>query len=84
MSSVQGHAHLNWDVFMTPGIPIVAGDMPPGVKEIYFQAMASTLIQGMRDAVQVDAFTTIKQANALAEYVLCVLMNNTTKTPSIN
>jgi glyoxylase-like metal-dependent hydrolase (beta-lactamase superfamily II) len=60
---------LNWDVFMTPGIPIVTGDMPPGVKEVYFQAMASTLIYGMRDAVLVDAFMTIKQANALADWV---------------
>src|SRR5918995_5701092 len=78
MSSVQGHAHLNWDVFMTSGIPIVAGDMPPGVKEVYFQAMASTLIQGMRDDVLVDAFTTIKQANELADWVAASGKNLTT------
>jgi glyoxylase-like metal-dependent hydrolase (beta-lactamase superfamily II) len=60
---------LSWDVFMTPGIPIVTSDMPPGVKEVYFQAMASTLIYGMRDAVLVDTFMTVKQANALADWV---------------
>lgn len=69
MSSVQGPAHLKWDVFMTPGIPIVTNDIPPGVKEVYFQAMASTLIHGMRDAVLVDAFMTVKQANELADWV---------------
>jgi glyoxylase-like metal-dependent hydrolase (beta-lactamase superfamily II) len=60
---------LNWDVFMTLGIPIVTSEMPPGVKEVYFQAMASTLIYGIRDAVLVDAFMTVKQANALADWV---------------
>jgi glyoxylase-like metal-dependent hydrolase (beta-lactamase superfamily II) len=69
MNSVQGHAHLTWDVFMTPGIPMVPSDMPPGVKEVYFQAMASTLIHGMRDAVLVDAFMTVKQANELTDWV---------------
>jgi hypothetical protein len=24
---------LHWDVFVTPGIPIVARDKPPGVRE---------------------------------------------------
>ena len=69
MNSVQALAHLKWDVVMTPGIPIVTSDVPPGVKEVYFQAMASTLIHGMRDAVLVDAFMTIKQANELADWV---------------
>ena len=69
MSSVQGSAHLKWNVFMTHGIPIVTSDMPPGVKEVYFQAMASTLIYGKRDAVLVDTFMTVKQADALADWV---------------
>ena len=60
---------LGWDVFVTPGIPIVTRDLPPGVTQAYFQAMASTLIYGMRDAVLVDAFMTVKQANALADWV---------------
>src|SRR5215510_4159297 len=62
-------AVLNWDVFVTPGIPIVTRDLPPGVGEAKFQAMASTLIYGMRDAVLVDAFMTVKQANTLADWV---------------
>jgi glyoxylase-like metal-dependent hydrolase (beta-lactamase superfamily II) len=60
---------LNWEVFVTPGIPIVTPDRPPGIAETYFQAMASTLIFGTKDAVLVDAFMTAKQANALADWV---------------
>ncbi len=60
---------LGWEVFVTPGIPIVTPDRPPGVRETFFQAMASTLIYGARDAVLVDAFMTAKQANALADWV---------------
>ena len=37
---------LNWEVFMTPDIPIVTPDRPPGVQETYFQAMASTSYMG--------------------------------------
>jgi glyoxylase-like metal-dependent hydrolase (beta-lactamase superfamily II) len=60
---------LSWDVFVTPGIPVVMADRPPGVEEIVFQAMASTLIYGARDAVLVDAFMTVPQAGALADWV---------------
>ena len=69
---------LNWEVFVTPGIPIVTPDRPPGVGETYFQAMASTLIFGIRDAVLVDAFMTVKQANALADWVASKGKNLTT------
>jgi glyoxylase-like metal-dependent hydrolase (beta-lactamase superfamily II) len=69
---------LNWDVFVTPGIPIVMSDMPPGVREARFQAMASTLIYGKRDAILVDAFMTVKQANALADWVAAKGKNLTT------
>ena len=61
--------HLHWDVFVTPGIPIVTRDKPPGVRETFFQSTASTLIYGVRDAVLVDAFMTVTQANALADWV---------------
>jgi len=60
---------LDWEVFVTPGIPVVTSDMPPGVTETRFQAMASTLIFGARDAVLVDAFLSVEQANALADWV---------------
>jgi hypothetical protein len=54
---------LNWDVLVTPGIPIATSDLPPGLKQAAFQAIASTLIYGKRDAVLVDAFMTVKQAD---------------------
>jgi glyoxylase-like metal-dependent hydrolase (beta-lactamase superfamily II) len=65
----RGIPPLNWDVLVTSAIPIVTSDMPPGVKQVYFQTMSSTLIYGKRDAVLVDAFMTVKQADALADWV---------------
>jgi glyoxylase-like metal-dependent hydrolase (beta-lactamase superfamily II) len=62
-------AALKWGVFVTPAIPIVTRDKPPGVSDTFFQAIASTLIYGARDAVLVDAFLTVRQANALADWV---------------
>ena len=78
MERTSENVLLNWDVFVTPGIPIVTRDLPPGLREAYFQAMASTLIYGMRDAVLVDAFMTVKQANALADWVAAKGKNLTT------
>jgi len=49
---------LNWDVLVTPGIPIATSDLLPGMKQAMFQAIASTLIYGKR-----DAFMTVKQAD---------------------
>ena len=69
---------LRWDVFVTPGLPIVTRDKPPGVRETFFQATASTLIYGVRDAVLVDAFMTVAQANALADWVATHRKNLTT------
>jgi len=69
---------LSWDVFVTPGIPIVTRDRPPGVQETYFQATASTLIYGKNDAVLVDAFMTVRQASALADWVGSKQKNLTT------
>ena len=78
MEQTSENALLHWDVFVTPGIPIVTSDRPPGVREAHFQAMASTLIYGMRDAVLVDAFMTVKQANTLADWVAARGKNLTT------
>jgi glyoxylase-like metal-dependent hydrolase (beta-lactamase superfamily II) len=69
---------LKWDVFVTPGIPIVMADRPEGVRETFFQATASTLIYGIKDAVLVDAYMTNKQANALADWVASKRKNLTT------
>jgi glyoxylase-like metal-dependent hydrolase (beta-lactamase superfamily II) len=77
-AQVNPTSALGWDVFMTPGIPIVTPDRPPGIRETFFQAMASTLIYGTRDAVLVDAFMTTKQATALADWVASKGKNLTT------
>jgi hypothetical protein len=69
---------LKWEVFVTPGIPVLSRDRPAGVKETYFQAMASTLIYGKRDALLVDAFMTVEQATALADWVASKNKNLTT------
>ena len=47
---------LNWDVFLTPGIPTVTSDLPPDTKQLMWSPISSTLISGTRDAVLVDAF----------------------------
>ena len=60
---------LNWQVFVTPGIPIATSDLPPRVKQAMFQAIASTLIYGKRDAVLFDDFMTVKKAGALVDWV---------------
>src|ERR1700726_4105778 len=77
-AQVNPTAALGWEVFVTSGIPIVTPDRPPGVRETFFQAMASTLIYGARDAVLVDAFMTVKQADALADWVAANNKNLTT------
>jgi glyoxylase-like metal-dependent hydrolase (beta-lactamase superfamily II) len=69
---------LKWEVFVTPGIPIVTANRPAGIGETYFQAMASTLIYGKNDAVLVDAFMTVDQAAALADWVTSKHKNLTT------
>ena len=67
--SASSDSKLQYDVYVTPGIPIVTPDKPPGVTQTFFQAMASTLIHGERDAMLVDAFLTVEQATALADWV---------------
>jgi hypothetical protein len=71
-SSTQSD-HLNWDVFVTPGIPIVTNDMPSGVKEVFFQAIASSYfgignnITIFEDVLKVKDQTTLIQT-ALTEF----------------
>src|SRR6185503_12145601 len=78
MPPTDTKAFLHWEVFVTPGIPIVTRDKPPDVRQTFFQAMAATLIYGERDAVLVDAFMTVAQANALAAWVAARHRNLTT------
>src|SRR4029077_20300456 len=57
---------LNWNVFVTPGVPTVTSDLPPGTKQLMWSPISSTLIYGKRDAVRGNAFITVEQADALA------------------
>jgi glyoxylase-like metal-dependent hydrolase (beta-lactamase superfamily II) len=63
---------------VTPPIPVASRDKPPGVRDTFFQATASTLIYGARDAVLVDAFLSTKQTSALADWVAARGKNLTT------
>jgi glyoxylase-like metal-dependent hydrolase (beta-lactamase superfamily II) len=69
---------LRWEVFVTPGIPMVDSDLPLGVKQGLWSPISSTLIYGKRDAVLVDAFITVEQADALADWVEASGKNLTT------
>src|SRR5882762_8929361 len=69
---------LKWDVFVTPGMPTVTSDLPPGAKQQMWSPISSTLIYGKRDAVLVDAFITIEQADALVDWVAASGKNLTT------
>src|SRR5260370_24297685 len=69
---------LNWEVFVTPGIPSGTTDLPPGAKQRFWPPMSSTLISGKHDAVLVDAFITVAQARALADWVAASGKNLTT------
>src|SRR6266852_1351137 len=60
---------LNWDVFVTPGIPVVTSDLPPGTEQRLWSPISATLISGDRDAVLVDALMTVGQARDLADWV---------------
>ena len=69
---------LNWDVFVTPGIPTVTSDLPPGTTQQMWSPIASPLIYGKRDAILVDAFITVEQADALVDWVAASGKNLTT------
>jgi metallo-beta-lactamase superfamily protein len=60
---------LRWDVFVTPEVPIVDNDLPPGENQRLWPPISSTLIPGERDAVLVDAFVTGMQTRALVDWV---------------
>src|ERR1700752_2717272 len=78
MSPTDTNAFLHWEVFVTPGIPIVTRDKPPDVRQTCFQAMVAPLIYGGGAAVRVDAFMAVTQANALADWVAARGRNLTT------
>jgi hypothetical protein len=59
---------LKWKVLVTKRQGI-ARDLPPGKEQWAWVPTSATLIYGRRDAVLVDAFLTVEQANALMEWV---------------
>jgi len=69
---------LKWDVFVSSQIPVVTTDLPPGVTEMKWSPISSTLISGERDAVLVDTFITVEQNRVLAEWVAASGRNLTT------
>src|SRR5258707_74254 len=69
---------FRWDVFMTPSIPAITSDLPPGEKQRPWPPISSTLISGERDAVLVDAPITVEQARALANWIAVRGKNLTT------
>ena len=42
--ATRGDIALNWDVFVTPGIPMVTSDLPPGTKQGMWSPISLTLI----------------------------------------
>jgi len=60
---------LKWQVFVTPGVPTVNDDCPPGETVRMWSPTSSILVYGERDAILVDTLTTVAQANALADWV---------------
>ena len=71
-------AALQWDVHITPRIPIVMAQQPPIGGDTFFQVIAQTLVYGLKDAVLVDACMTTEQANALADWIALKERNLTT------
>jgi glyoxylase-like metal-dependent hydrolase (beta-lactamase superfamily II) len=62
-------APLTFDVYVTPSIPTVSDDLPPGASQRLWSPISATLISGQNDAVLVDALLTIDQARDLAAWV---------------
>ena len=70
MTTLQNQSPtLDYDAYVTPGIPVETLDLPPGMQQRLWSPISATLIYGERDAVLVDAFMTIEQAHALGEWV---------------
>jgi glyoxylase-like metal-dependent hydrolase (beta-lactamase superfamily II) len=72
------NTHLKYDVFVTPSIPVVTTDFAPGEHERPWPPISSTLIYGSRDAVVVDSFISLEQAQAQADWIASTGKNLTT------
>jgi glyoxylase-like metal-dependent hydrolase (beta-lactamase superfamily II) len=71
-------SHLTWETFIAPSIPVVAPDVAPGESGRPWPPISSTLISGVRDAVLVDSFITLQQAQAQADWIASTTKNLTT------
>ena len=69
MSIPPSTSRLNWKVFVTPAVPTVSDDLPPGEAVRMWSPTSSILIYGERDAILVDTLATTAQATALADWV---------------
>jgi glyoxylase-like metal-dependent hydrolase (beta-lactamase superfamily II) len=69
MSIPPSTSRLNWKVFVTPAVPTVSDDLPPGETVRMWSPTSSILIYGERDAILVDTLATTAQATALADWV---------------
>src|SRR5215467_6513975 len=75
---VKSRSPVNWEVFVTPGIPVASSDVPPGQKLRTYSPISSTLIYGKHDAVLVDTFLTVEQSYDLVKWVAASGKNLTT------
>jgi glyoxylase-like metal-dependent hydrolase (beta-lactamase superfamily II) len=68
MSIAATSTPLKWDVLVTNRQGLTR-ELPPGEERWMWVPTSATLIYGDRDAVLVDAFLTVEQADALVEWV---------------
>ena len=73
-----GESTLNWDVLVTPGIPTIASDRAPRTIADVVADIVDIYISGKRDAVLVDTFITVEQADILVNWVAASGKNLTT------
>jgi glyoxylase-like metal-dependent hydrolase (beta-lactamase superfamily II) len=76
-ADATGEIPLKWDVLVTKRQGLTR-DLPPGKEQWLWVPTSATLIYGKRDAVLVDAFLTVEQANAVVEWVAASGKNLTT------
>jgi glyoxylase-like metal-dependent hydrolase (beta-lactamase superfamily II) len=69
MTAPDTSSALGFNVFTAPGKTMVGERPRPFGEPLGFDPMSSTLIFGERDAVLVDALTTVAEAEALADWV---------------
>jgi hypothetical protein len=51
----EGNTPLKWDLFVTPGIPMVSNDLAPGEKRRMWSPISATLIYGQRPRLAVPS-----------------------------